>query len=415
MLTYNMDARGSETKTEYLYRCLKEDILSGRISAGERLPSRRALAEHLGISVVTVQAAYSELLSEGYLSSRERSGYYVMELKLPGGTKRRRTSAYAANAGRAPVRAGAEADETGRQSAYDRQPSGMPAGPETNAVPKTKAGAERGAYRYDEGGEAPAVDFPFTPFLRIVREVLNDYRDKLISRPPNAGTPELRQAVSDYLRRYRGMDASPEQIIIGSGSEYLYGFLAQLFDKRIVYAIEAQSYRKIRLVYSAYARPYELLPMDEYGVSTEGLRNSQAGVLHVTPFHSYPTGITAPAAKRYEYIAWAKERNAFIIEDDFESEFSVRRKPLETIYAMDDSASVIYVNTFTRSLAPAMRVGYMVLPKRLLGQYKQSLGFYSCTVPSLDQYVLAEYMNRGYFEKRLDQIRRKIWQRDQNS
>lgn len=206
------------------------------------------------------------------------------------------------------------------------------------------------------------------------------------------------------------MQAKPEQIIIGSGSEYLYGLVAQLFDRRVVYAIEGQSYEKIRLVYSAYARPYELLPMDSCGVSSEGLQNSQAGVLHVTPFHSYPTGITAPAAKRYEYLAWAKKRSAFIVEDDYESEFAVLRKPLETMYAMDHSGSVIYLNTFTKSLAPSMRVGYMVLPERLLPVYQEKLGFYSCTVPSLDQYVLAEYIGRGYLERRLNRIRRKLRQ-----
>ena len=148
--------------------------------------------------------------------------------------------------------------------------------------------------------------------------------------------------------------------------------------------------------------------MDADGISAEGLRHSQAGLLHVTPFHSYPTGVTAPAAKRYEYISWANARRALIVEDDFESEFSIQRKPLETLYSMDSTGSVIYLNTFTKSIAPSMRVGYMVLPKRLLRRYRNRIGFYSCTVPSLDQYVLAEYISRGYFEKRLNHIRRKL-------
>ena len=403
MLTYNMNERGRKTKTEFLYACIKADILSGRIAAGERLPSRRSLADHLGISVVTVQAAYGELLSEGYLTSRERSGFYAEKLNLTGSR---------------------ESGEHLRRAAHGEMgPAGGPEAPggktepfrELAEVPGGKTEPPRELKEVPGGrAEAPALDFPFTPFLHIVREVLNDYRDQLTRRPPNAGTPELRRAISEYLRRYRGMKADPGQIIIGSGSEYLYGFLAQLFDRQIVYGIEAQSYKKIRLVYSAYARPYELLPMDQYGISSDGLRTSLAGILHVTPFHSYPTGITAPAAKRYEYIAWARARGAYIIEDDFESEFSVPRKPLETIYAMDTSASVIYLNTFTRSMAPSMRVGYMVLPERLLGQYEERLGFYSCTVPSLDQYALAEYINRGYFEKRLDQIRRKIRQSSQD-
>ena len=175
-----------------------------------------------------------------------------------------------------------------------------------------------------------------------------------------------------------------------------------------LYGIEAQSYEKIRLVYSAYARPYELLPLDAYGVSAEGLAASRASLLHVTPYQSYPSGVTANAAKRFEYLRWAKERGAFLVEDDYASEFSLQKKPLETIYAMDSNDSVIYLNTFTKTLAPSMRVAYMVLPKRLLESYRERLGFYACTVPALDQYVLAEYMNRGYLERRLNQIRRKL-------
>lgn len=397
MLTYSLQNRGKFPKYEYLYRCIKEDILSGRIPAGAQLPSKRALADHLCISAITVEAAYGQLLDEGYIFARERSGFYVNQLQLP-------TSHPAIGQ---PVSArqkiiNPSAAAQGAAEAQEPASRFSPAA-QTTALPFGRADKK-------SASSPQYADFPFASFLHIVREVLNDYRDRLPLRPPNAGTEELRSAISSYLLRYRGMSAVPEQIIIGSGSEYLYGLVAQLFDRRIIYAIEGQSYEKIRLVYSAYARPYELLPMDSCGVSSEGLRSSQAGVLHVTPFHSYPTGITAPAAKRYEYLAWAETRNAFIVEDDFESEFAVQKKPLETMYAMDHTGSVIYLNTFTKSLAPSMRVGYMVLPERLLPVYREKLGFYSCTVPSLDQYVLAEYISRGYLEKRLNRIRRKLRQ-----
>ncbi len=378
MLTYAMEHRGRQSKYAYLAASIKQDILSGALKAGTRLPAKRLLAAHLGISVVTVEAAYGQLLDEGYLEARNRSGFYVHPLCLP--------TAHPA----AEIRSG------------ERSLLANASGQTALCSPPAPSAS------LDASAHFPAIppDFPITPFLRIVRDVLNDYRDQLLQRPPNAGIPELRVAISDYLKRYRGMKAKPEQIIIGSGSEYLYGFVAQLFDRQVIYGIECQSYEKIRLVYSAYARPYELLPMDRFGVSSEGLKHSRASVLHVTPFHSYPTGITAPAGKRYEYLAWAKERGAFLVEDDFESEFSVQRKPLETMYAMDQTDSVIYLNTFTRSIAPSMRVGYMVLPERLLPRYRQKLGFYSCTVPSLDQYVLAEYIAQGHFEKRLNHIRR---------
>ena len=400
MLTYAMEHRGRQSKYAYLAASIKQDILSGALKAGTRLPAKRLLAAHLGISVVTVEAAYGQLLDEGYLEARNRSGFYVNPLCLP--------TAHPA----AEIRSGERsllADASGQTALCSPPaPSASPdaSTPVSSASPDASAPVSSASL--DASAHSPAIppDFPITPFLRIVRDVLNDYRDQLLQRPPNAGIPELRVAISDYLKRYRGMKAKPEQIIIGSGSEYLYGFVAQLFDRQVIYGIEGQSYEKIRLVYSAYARPYELLPMDRFGVSSEGLKHSRASVLHVTPFHSYPTGITAPAGKRYEYLAWAKERGAFLVEDDFESEFSVQRKPLETMYAMDQTDSVIYLNTFTRSIAPSMRVGYMVLPERLLPRYRQKLGFYSCTVPSLDQYVLAEYIAQGHFEKRLNHIRR---------
>ena len=391
MLTYSMEARGSTPKYEYLYDCIKQDILAGSLKPGERLPSRRALAEHLGVSVVTVETAYGMLADEGYVSVRDRSGYYVEELALMSGSSLRTM----------PVPAHTIAGFGGTGS---MQPD--------RRIPSASDPGETGGRTPQAAPLIPSSDFPVTPYLRIIRSVLSDYRDRLTERPPNAGCPELRRAISAYLGRYRGMKVLPEQVIIGSGAEYLYGLVAQLFNGGIIFGLESQSYEKIRLVYRAYRIRCELLPMDAYGISSEGLAGSQAGLLHVTPFHSYPTGITAPAAKRYEYIQWAGRRKAFIVEDDFASEFLVERRPLETLYAMDRTESVIYINTFTRTIAPSMRVAYMVLPPRLLGLYEKKLGFYSCTVPSLDQYVLAEYIDRGYLEKRLNRIRRELKQRN---
>ena len=380
MITYRMEERGKKKKADYLYGEIKKEILGGTIRSGEKLPSKRSLAEHLGISAVTVETAYGMLQDEGYISSRDRSGFYVNPLRLP--VK--------------PEMESGERTET---------PGGGKLIPPGEEQSPRRIAAQTGET------VAPVEDFPYTSLLRIVREVLNDYRDRLLLRPPNAGCMELRSAIAVHLNRYRGMQVRPEQVIVGSGSEYLYGLIAQLLGGETVFGLEEQSYEKIRLVYAAHGVSLELLPMDRYGISAAGLRDTLAGVLHVTPYHSYPTGITAPAVKRYEYISWAAERGAWLVEDDFESESSVPRKPLETLYSMDRNSSVIYLNTFTKSLAPSMRAGYMVLPERLLPRYREKLGFYSCTVPSLDQYVLAEYISRGYFEKRLNHIRRKLRQK----
>lgn len=377
MLTYFMDARGKQRKYRFLYHAIRRDILAKKLLPGERLPSKRALAEHLGLSLSTVGSAYAALLDEGYLEVKARSGFFVSALAIPESGS---------------VTPAATADF---QSA-DENTTSSPATSETeSAVPHASLGDL-------------SADFPFTPFSHIVRDVLLRFPNELLARPENQGVLHFRAAISAYLLRYRGMQAEPAQIVIGSGTEYLYGLVAQLLPRAALYGIEAQSYEKIRLVYSAYARPYELLPLDAYGVSAEGLAASRASLLHVTPYQSYPSGVTANAAKRFEYLRWAKERGAFLVEDDYASEFSLQKKPLETIYAMDSNDSVIYLNTFTKTLAPSMRVAYMVLPKRLLESYRERLGFYACTVPALDQYVLAEYMNRGYLERRLNQIRRKL-------
>ena len=377
MLTYFMDARGKQRKYRFLYHAIRRDILAKKLLPGERLPSKRALAEHLGLSLSTVGSAYAALLDEGYLEVKARSGFFVSALAIP------------------EIGSAAPAATADFQSA-DAIATSAPATSETeSAVPHASLGDL-------------SADFPFTPFSHIVRDVLLRFPNELLARPENQGVLHFRAAISAYLLRYRGMQADPAQIVIGSGTEYLYGLVAQLLPRAALYGIEAQSYEKIRLVYSAYARPYELLPLDAYGVSAEGLASSRAALLHVTPYQSYPSGVTATAAKRFEYLRWAKERTAFLVEDDYASEFSLQKKPLETIYAMDSNDSVIYLNTFTKTLAPSMRVAYMVLPKRLLESYRERLGFYACTVPALDQYVLAEYMNRGYLERRLNQIRRKL-------
>ena len=377
MLTYFMDARGKQRKYRFLYHAIRRDILAKKLLPGERLPSKRALAEHLGLSLSTVGNAYAALLDEGYLEVKARSGFFVSALAIPENGS---------------VTPAATADF---QSA-DAIATSAPATAETeSAAPHASLGDL-------------SADFPFTPFSHIVRDVLLRFPNELLARPENQGVLHFRAAISAYLLRYRGMQAEPAQIVIGSGTEYLYGLVAQLLPRAALYGIEAQSYEKIRLVYSAYARPYELLPLDAYGVSAEGLAASRAALLHVTPYQSFPSGVTANAAKRFEYLRWAKERTAFLVEDDYASEFSLQKKPLETIYAMDSNDSVIYLNTFTKTLAPSMRVAYMVLPKRLLKSYRERLGFYACTVPALDQYVLAEYINRGYLERRLNQIRRKL-------
>lgn len=358
MLTYDLKARGETPKYYCLYTNIKNDIISGAIPSGSKLPSKRSLAEHLGVSVITVDTAYSCLVEEGYVTSRERSGFFVSNITPQTAMKR------------------TESRITLISDPHTEQKSGM--------------------------------GFRYSALTKIMREVITEYGSKLLGNPPPLGCAELRNAIAEYLLRYRGMIAQPERIIIGSGAEYLYDLIVQLLGTDVVYGIENPSYEKIRLVYSAHGAVCELLDLDEDGISTEALGASQAGVLHVTPYHSFPSGISAPASKRYEYLAWAEKRGGLIIEDDFDSEFSLNRTPLETVYSMDKSGCVIYMNTFSHSLAPSMRMGYMILPDRLMDLYKKKLGFYTCSVPLFDQYVLAKFISQGFFERYLNRVRRKL-------
>jgi GntR family transcriptional regulator / MocR family aminotransferase len=360
MLTYLLDSHAATPKYDQLYGFIRADILSGALAPGARMPSKRSLAEHLGVSVVTVETAYGRLVDEGYLLPRPRSGFFVCALGHP--------SAPAPSARALP------------------RPEPEPPAPEIRG------------------------EFPLSTLARLYRQTLSARPGVLLETPPRMGCAVLRNALSGYLARYRGMTVRPEQIVVGAGAEYLYGLIVQLFGRDIVYGLEDPSYEKIRAVYRAHGATCEFLPIGPDGITDESLAKSRARVLHVTPFHSYPTGASAPAARRYAYLSWARERDAWLIEDDFDSEFSLGRKPLETLYAMAGGQSVVYLNTFSKSLSPALRVGYMVLPEALLDQFQRALGFYSCPVPVLDQYVLAEFISGGGFERHLNRVRRRLRQ-----
>lgn len=369
MLTYPMNQRDDKSKYYYLYTAIKEDILSGVIKKNEKLPSKRSLAEHLGVSLITVETAYQMLKDEGYIESRERSGYFVAELTPVGKVKKE-------------TRQLRLLEEPAYRGKSDRKP-------------------EDSLY-----GGYTADLFPESLYFKTVRSVLAEYGSKLLEKSPNEGCAILRNAIAKYLLRYRGIFAQPEQIIIGSGAEHLYNAVVRMLGNDVVYGIENPSYTQIRKVYEGMGAACELLQMGDEGICTEALENTNAKVLHVTPFHSYPSGVTATVKKRHEYLEWARKREAIIVEDDFDSEFFMPGKPIDTLYMSDNSQSVIYINTFSKSLSTAIRIGYMILPERLLERYKEKMGEFSCTVPVLDQYVLAEFIEKGHFEQHLNRVRR---------
>jgi len=365
MLNYDFQKRNGRTKTLFLYDSIKSDILAGRLKAQERLPSRRELAEHLPISVMTAENAYGLLEEEGYIYSRPKSGFYVSRLPLADTMKTAASDGSDA----------AGQDEQGR----------------INMLPEDDLTAD--------------TDAAVPNLSRYVRRVLSEKPEVMQMRPPHLGCAVLRNAIAGFLGRYRGMSAEPSHIIIGSGAEYLYGTVVQLLGRGMIFGIEKPSYEKIELIYRANGARVEYLEMENDGISTAALERCRAGTLHISPYHSYPTGVTASAEKRLEYLSWAEKTEGYIIEDDFDSEFAFYRKPIDTLYSMDMNHRVIYMNTFSRSISPSIRAAYMILPDNLLEQYMDRLGFYSCPVPVLDQYVLASFIEDGAFERHLARLR----------
>ena len=250
-------------------------------------------------------------------------------------------------------------------------------------------------------------EFPFPSLAKTMRRVLSEYGESILVKSPNNGCAELRGTIAAYLSRSRGISVQPGQIVIGSGAEYLYGLIVQLLGRERVFALEDPSYDKIRRVYQAHGVTCEMLRLGSDGIRSDELTRASATVLHVTPFHSFPSQVTASAGKRREYLRWAEERGGYIVEDDFDSEFSVSSKSEDTLFALEPERSVIYMNTFSKTIAPSMRVGYMVLPPALSEQFRREVGFYSCTVPVFEQYVLAELIGSGDFERHINRIRRR--------
>ena len=337
-----------------LYNQIRDDIVNEILPFNSKLPSIRILADELAISTITVEHAYALLCEEGYVESRQRSGFVVIFRKSDG-----------------------------------------------FAVP-----SEYHSVHTPPHTEQAYPDFPLSVLSKTMRKVLTDRGDLLLEKSPNCGCAQLREAIRHYLARNRGIRVSVEQIVIGSGSEYLYSLIVELLGRHRIYAIEAPSYKKIEQVYRATEITYESLPLTNSGINSKALAETKAEVLHTTPFRSYPSGVTASASKRHEYIRWSEIGDRYIIEDDYESEFSVSTKPTETLFALSDNDHVIYLNTFSKTISPSLRIGYMVLPKHLVKAFEAKLGFYSCTVPTFMQYVLTELINNGDFERHINRVRR---------
>ena len=357
-----------------IYSKLRDRIISGVYAPGDRLPSKRTTADNENVSVITVEHALALLEEEGYIEARQRSGYYVIY---------QQGYFFGFEEYRAPLSKTAPAVEP----AEPAPEGGIPGAPSAQHL---------------------HFSFPFPTFARVMRKVLSECGEQILTKSDPFGTVELRSILCGYLARSRGIFVTPEQLIIGAGAEYLYSLVVQMIGRERIYALEDPSYEKIRKVYEANGTVCDYLRMGEDGILSEELIRTGAGVLHVTPFHSFPSGITAGASKRREYLEWAKMRKAYIIEDDYDSEFTLQSKSVDTLFSLEPENSVLYINTFSRTIAPSMRLGYMILPKQRCETLKEKISFYSCTVPVFEQYVLAEFIRSGEFERHINRVRRQL-------
>ncbi len=359
MLTYELHKSPGLPLYESLYRCIRGDILSGKLSPNEKLPSKRALAAHLEVSKVTVEGAYTQLVAEGYLRSEEKVGYFVEPVpRLSSGT---------------PI-----------------VPSPEPPEP---------------VWPVDLTANAPASGFPFSVWMKLQRQVMLDYGDRLLAPLPSQGYLPLRQAIANHLSDFRNMQVDPGNILIGAGTDFLYNLLLQLLGRDKIYAVEEPGYRKISQIYAAGGVRCIQAPIDDQGVIPHALADAQ--VLHCSPSHHFPTGIVTPVKRRRQLLQWAAQQpDRWLIEDDYDSEFRFHAHPVPALQTMDPDGHVIYMNTFSKSLAPSIRISYMILPPRLMAEFREKLGFYSCTVPSFEQYTLERFLSQGHFEKHINRMRK---------
>lgn len=367
MITYSFTDIGSDSLYEHLYKCIKNDIIQGVLLSGEKLPSKRSFARNLGISVITVENAYAQLISEGYIYSLPKKGFYVADFN---------------------------------ENLLSKKV------PEMRNIDISSKKAQK--YWVDfSNNQTPSDLFPFTIWTKLLREILSEKQSELMTNSPSGGVLLLKQAIAEHLKDFRGMQVLPEQIIIGAGTEYLYGLIVQLLGMDKKYGVENPGYKKVSQIYQNLCVPYEFISMDESGVKISELEAKKVDVIHTSPSHHFPTGIVMPISRRYELLAWAAEKDSrYIIEDDYDSELRLCGQPIPMLQSIDVAEKVIYMNTFAKTLSSTIRISYMVLPAKLLEIYHDKLSFYSCTVSNFEQYTLAKFIKEGYFEKHINRMRK---------
>lgn len=355
MFTCTLEAASKIPLCEQLYTALKREMERGGIRPGERMPSKRELAAHLSVSTATVEAAYARLISEGLCESRPRSGIYALE---------------------------------------QAQRVGLTDG-------------EKPPVRWNFGtGAADAAHFPYATWARLMREVLSEQSATLLLSGDPQGEPALRREIAGYLHRMRGIDAPPEAIVLGAGTEVLVSALVALIGRERLFAVEDPGYSRVRRILVVSGARIAPTPLSGGAIDVRELYRSGAGAAYVTPTHQFPTGEEMQPGQRAALLRWARETGGYILEDDYDSEFRFVGRPIPTLFSIDGGEQVVYLNTFSKTIAPSIRISFMVLPRRLLADFRQKLGFYACTVSAFEQYTLAQFLAGGWYEKHLSRMRK---------
>ncbi|WP_066720551.1 MocR-like pyridoxine biosynthesis transcription factor PdxR [Clostridium sp. Marseille-P299] len=366
MLIISLDQNSKVPMYEQIYKFIKDEIKSGNIPVHTKLPSSRNLATHLQISRSTVDLAYNQLVSEGYIESVPKSGYYVLNI-----------------------------GDLIHISNNETKPNVV-------KIPKSTK------MKYDFSPFAVDISsFPFATWRKLSNQCMNDMNQGLFLLGENQGDIALRKAISNYLHESRGVNCDARRIIIGAGSDYLLQLLSQLLPRQSKICMENPTYKRAYHILNGMGFPIIPIGMKEEGVSLEQIEQSDGNIVYVTPSHQYPLGVVMPIKSRLELIRWAaNDSTRYIIEDDHDSEFRYIGKPIPSLQGIDTFDRVIYMGTFSRAIAPAIRVGYMVLPEELYKKYQQEYYYYASTVSRIDQAIICEFIVGGYFERHVNKMRK---------
>ncbi|MFJ5714412.1 PLP-dependent aminotransferase family protein [Neobacillus sp. NPDC093127] len=364
-ITLDLDPRSGEPLYIQLYNFFKKEIQTGSIEPGEKLPSKRKLSHHLGISQNTVETAYEQLLAEGYVEGVERRGIYVKELS--------------------------------RDLFHHIDES-----------PKTikEMNDESVQYEVDYSHGGIALEhFPFTIWRKLTIQSLYEEESAYFLNGDPQGEVPLREAIAKYLYQSRGVRCSANQIIIGAGTQYLIGLLTMIIGRDTIYSMEDPGFHRAREAFIDQGVTLKPIPLDQNGIDLKHLVESKASVTYVTPSHQFPNGMVMPITRRMELLKWAEEEGRYIIEDDYDGEFRYKGKPIPSLQGLDHNGKVIYLGTFSKSLIPSIRISYMVLPPNLLEKYSQHFTIYKQTVSRLHQHTLWQFMINGHWERHLNKMR----------